>query len=352
MYRNVLLVLVVFAIFILALPAIADVDFGGYARSSAMGGAGLAVLDDPLATAMINPAAMALVPRTLAFQFPSLDLRVRGASVSDLWDSRDDVSDTDTQGAISLARKFSRQTTQLDIDLHTGISMGTGAIAYGGQAIAQIAPNQQFINWAKGDNTSANALAARATVSGNAIAFLPSISMGCGVPRPSGKMYIGARGRVISSTHYEQGLRLTDPNDGAIDIVQDGEETKVDDNGFGMDVGMIMCPESLKQASYGLVVTNFIKPSLSGIEQERIISAGFAMKPSDKVLFAADIINITKAYSESPKLRMGIEFKPISKIALRAGYTGDDITYGFGLFGVNVAFSSQTPMSIANTLRF
>jgi len=352
MNKTVLLALVAFAIVILALPAFTDVDFGGYARSSAMGGAGLAVLDDPLATALINPAAMALVPRTLAFQFPSLDLRVRGASISDLLDKSKDVSTSDTAGAISLAREFSRQTTQLDIDLHTGISMGTGAIAYGGQAIAQIVPNQQFINWAKGDNSSANALAARATVTGNAIAFLPSISMGCSVPQTSGKMYIGARGRVMRSTHYQQGVRLTDPIDGAIDIVQDGTETKIDDNGFGMDVGMIMCPEGSQQMTYGLVVTNFIKPSLSGIQQERIVSAGFSAKPTDKVLIAADFVNINKAYNESPKLRMGIEFRPINKIALRAGYTGNDITYGFGLFGVNLAFSSQTPMSIANTLRF
>lgn len=352
MCRNVLPALVICAVVLLALPALADIDFGGYARSSAMGGAALAVLDDPLATAMINPAAMALVSKRFAFQFPSFDLRAQGASITDLVDSNNNVSSSDTEGAIALAREFARQTTQLSIDVHTGVSLGTNAIGLGGQAIARIVPNTQFRNWANGNNDPANALAARATVSGDAIAFLPSFSTGWKVPRSSGAMYIGARGRLVRSTHYEQSVMLTNPTLGPIDVVQNGPETKVEDSGLGMDVGMIMRAEGPCQTTYGLVITNFLKPALSGIRQDRMVSLGFATKPSEKVVVAADVANIFRGYDESAELRMGVEFQAAKRVALRAGYSGKNFTYGFGLFGLNFAFSSRTPMTIAQTLRF
>ena len=359
MCRKVLPALAICAVVLLALPAFADIDLGGSARSSAMGGAGLAVLDDPLATAMINPAAMALVSKRFSLQFPSFDLRARGVSISDLLDSMGNVSGSDTEGAIALAREFGGQETQLGIDLNAGVSLGTSAIAIGGQAIARINPGDAFRAWANDGTVPTNPDTglpdpgmATAVVSGDAVNYLPSVSMGWKVPRSKSTMYMGVRGRLVQSTHYEQSLKLGDEGGGSIGIVEDGAEIKSEGNGFGMDIGMIMRADGPRQTTYGLVVTNFLHPNLTGIEQSPMVSLGFATKPSKKVMVAADLVNIFRGYGESPMLRMGVEIQATKRFALRAGLSGNSFTYGFGLFGLNLAFSSEIPMTIANTLRF
>jgi hypothetical protein len=95
-----------------------------------------------------------------------------------------------------------------------------------------------------------------------------------------------------------------------------------------------------------------MKPGLGNIAQETTWNVGLAVQPIPKTLIVADLVNLTNAYDEGVDFRCGVEFCPIRALALRAGYSGDSLTTGVGLFGIDFAFSSETPISISRTIRF
>jgi hypothetical protein len=337
----------------LAPPVAADVNLGGYARSIGMGGAGLAVLDDPMATSLINPAAIALHPKRLSFAAPSLDIREEGASSREVFKSLDDLSNSNTEAAIELARDFGGHDTTIGLDLSTSLSMSTYSLGFGGEGIASIVPNDVFKAWALNGTIPDTPSDAQATVTADAAVYMPSVSFGTRVPRvKSGELYLGARGKVVRGTHYEQTLQLeVNPDTLTADIVEDGAEIRNEGTGFGMDTGLIYKTPGSKQTSFGLVVTNLLKPSIPVVQQS-IVSLGMATKPVSNVLIAADLVNLTRSYNQGVKLRFGAEVQFTKRLALRAGYSGDAFTYGIGLFGYNFAFSSETPLTIAQTIRF
>jgi hypothetical protein len=63
-------------------------------------------------------------------------------------------------------------------------------------------------------------------------------------------------------------------------------------------------------------------------------------------------VNINKAYHEKTRLRMGAEWTITRNLQLRAGNSGEGWTYGFGIFGMNFAFSDDAPNMISRALRF
>jgi hypothetical protein len=336
------------------LPAFADVHFGRSARSAAMGGAGLAMLDDPLTTSLINPAAMALVSRKTRLVPPGIEFRTRGTSLSRLLDSRDLISDSKLGSAIALAREFGDEPTLLSIDASAGVEASTIAIEVGRQVIAGIFPNNAFVAWATSGTIPGTPSAAKADVSADTITYMPSIVSGWKIPQVAGgRFYVGSRAKWLHSVHYGQTLQLS-VAEGATtaDIVADGAETKTEDDGFAMDLGMAYQLDGPRKTTYGFVATNFLHTDLSGISQERLVSLGVSTRPVSRVLVAADLVNIWKAYGEPTRLRLGAELQLSRGVALRAGYSGDDFTCGFGLFGYDFAYSKQAPFSIAQTLAF
>jgi hypothetical protein len=347
-------VIIIAAIGLITLSASADINIGGLARSTAMGGAGLASTDNPAVTALMNPAAFAMMHRGFSFQFPNASLRMEGASLGDITDWANNIWDLSGQEGIDLARELGKQDTMLDVGVTTGLALSTLSVTADAEARVRISPNAAFRTYAETGILPADPTTISATIQAESVAALPAIGFGFKVPKfASGKgdLWIGTRVRAIKGKYVRRtisGTVTADPDD----VLVTSDEPVQDESGIGADLGIIYRSSGPAQMSYGLAVTNLIKPGLGSIEQDRIWSVGVAAKPHSKVMLVADLVNITKAYDEGMKLRAGIEFKPIRLLALRAGYSGEAFTTGFGLFGFDFAFASRTPLSISRTIRF
>jgi hypothetical protein len=178
--------------------------------------------------------------------------------------------------------------------------------------------------------------------------------MGFKVPKfatGKGDLWLGGRLRYVRGEYVRRTISWSgsaDPND----PLQTSNESVADSSGVGGDLGLIYRAPGPKDLSFGLAVTNFLKPSLGSIRQDSIWNMGMAVRPNSKTLVVADLVNINQAYDEKVKLRLGVEVTPIRAIALRAGYSGDAFTSGFGVFGMDFAFSSKSPLSLSRTIRF
>lgn len=354
MFRKALLGVVLCAIVLSTVPVFADLDFGQSARASAMGGAGLAVLDQPSATSSINPAALALVSRRTRFIFPSVGIRTQGTSVKKLVDNWDDITDSSLTSAISLAREFGSKPTFLSLEAHSGIEASAISVDAGVEALGGVFPNAAFATWVTNGTIPATPSDAKAQIAGSYLTLLPSFASGWKIPQVAGgKFYVGSRMRLIHSIHYTQNLQLEVPAGSALaNIVADGALTRTEDNGFAMDLGMAYKLDGTHETTYGFACNNLVHNKLSGVAQERLLSVGVSTRPISRVLVAADVVNIWKAFDEPTRLRVGAELQVAKRLALRAGYSGDAFTYGIGAFGYNFAFSEKAPFTISQTLAF
>ena len=343
-------------------PACADVNFGAYARSVAMGGAGLAVVDNPTATGAINPAAYALKSPGFRLLFPGVDFRMEGTSLSDLMDVARDVQDAKGESAIALARELGKRNTKVEVGAYAGFIAGPVAITADGQAAAELVPSDGFKSWANSESSvdwvaelGDLGLAGiqdkyHADVTGRALVSLPSVGVGFKIPNGRG-LCAGLRVKFLRSTVRYQRVQPSDvdltgqPEFEA--VPQPGEPEEVEDSGLGADVGFIyQTPGSKVQLTTALVLSNLIRPNLEGVGLERMISAGAALRLSNKLLLAGDLVNINGAYDRNTQLRLGAELSPVRWFALRAGYSGGDFTFGLGLGGLNIAVSKDTPLIV------
>ncbi|MCE5199347.1 MAG: hypothetical protein ABFD54_09480 [Armatimonadota bacterium] len=344
-----------------------DVNIGSYARSVAMGGAGLALIDNAASSSVVNPAAGIASGSKFQFIFPSIDLHSRGASIQELRDRTSEVSSGDTDDALTLAKEFGDHQTSLTLGFTTGFAGGLGVRAEG-EAQALVNPGANFSNWVQaGAPTTlagitpllatgqtpdqyAASLTTDTYVEGKYIYSLPTITCGKGFGTGNGKLWLGTKLQWLDSEvrRWDITSAYSDAAGLTVDAV---EVAKQEDSGLGADLGMIFQPKN-SSMQWGLVVNNLINPSLKGINTERMFSAGIASRVSPNLVYAMDLVNINKAYNEKTKLRMGLEMNVLSNFALRAGYTGDEFTWGFEAFGINVAFCDNAPTMISQILRY
>jgi hypothetical protein len=194
----------------------------------------------------------------------------------------------------------------------------------------------------------------QAVVWGEAAISEPSVGFGFKVPHfATGKsdLWLGTRLRWVQGKYVRRTVSWSgssDPNN----ALTTSNEPIQDESGIGGDFGAIYRTNDHSGLTFGVAATDLLKPSLGPIEQDMILSVGMSVKPHPKVLIAADVVNLTNGYDEGTKLRIGVEVAPVSVLAVRAGYSGDAFTYGFGFFGFDFAFSSDIPLSIARTIRF
>lgn len=352
--RLVFVVLIVAALGLLALSASADINAGGQARFLALGGAGLACTDSPALTSTVNPAALGMLPKRLSFIFPNVGFQTDGATLSSISDWADDIWDLSGTEGVDFARQFGKQATMLDVTAGTGLMGGPIGIGADGEARIRIIPNAAFQEFARTGNLPDDPSQMQATVWAEAAASLPSISLGFKVPgfaTGKGDMWIGTRLRYVRGTYVRRTVSWSgsmDPND----PLATSDEPVQNESGIGGDLGMIYRAPGPSRFSVGLVATDLFKPGLGNISQDTSWNVGIAVEPMAKMLFVADLVNLTNAYDEGVDLRCGLEFRPIRMLALRAGYSGDALTTGIGIFGMDFAFSSNTPLSISRTIRF
>ncbi len=394
--------LVSFSIVFATAAAASDFDIGAGARSVAMGGAGLALGDRTGTTAVLNPAAAAAAGGGVRFIWPAISFHTTGASISDLTDSLSDVGGGNSDDAISLVNEFAKHTTSLSLASTAGFA-GPFGIMIDGEASGVITPGAAAQEWANAslsfDDVSslrldtltgitnpnftsmlANADAGDLTAATNDFAnyltdlsqnfvdadvvYGPTVMVSRGFQRPGGTLYMGATGRILhSEAHRWQITAAADPNNpltvdaGAISagINFEALEAPVEkSNTLAVDLGMIYKPRN-SVWQYGAVINNAIQPKLKGIanaQEDTSLSFGAAAVPLRGVIFAADLCNITGANGEDAALRFGAEVNMGSSFALRAGYSGQNWTYGVKVLGINMAFQGRTAQLLMNAIKF
>src|SRR5689334_24878021 len=102
--------------------AAADVIFGSNARSTAMGGAGLAIVDRSGYNTLVNPAGLALYNRRVKLAFPNVGIHVSGVSLSAAASHL--FGNPDKNDAVSLAKDFGSHQTDFGVSLGESLRLG------------------------------------------------------------------------------------------------------------------------------------------------------------------------------------------------------------------------------------
>lgn len=397
------------ALFVLSLSMMAGsaigagLDVGGNARSIAMGGAGLALGDRLETTAILNPAAPAASGARTRLVLPGVSFHTEGASVSDLIDSVSDISDASADSAISLVNDFASRPTRLLLTTAFGFAGPFGAVVQG-EARGTIDPGTAAAEWATAaasfSSDSAidlDALASRITNAnfqsmiayanasnytaaqdalksyladisdnhvGADVVYGPQFMLSRSVKRPNGTMHLGATVKLLrGESRSWQVVASEDPNNPVAGtgsnitagVVFEAVENPVSKkSSVGVDLGMIYKPVKSRW-QYGVVINNAIKPGfhgMDGVKEDTTFSVGAAFIPVRGITVAADVINITGANGDSAKLRFGGEMSFGSLLALRAGYSGRNWTYGCRVLGIDLAFEGRTAQLLTNIIKF
>lgn len=342
---------------LLAIGASADVDFGAYARSVGMGGAGLALINEPTAATTMNPAALGLLNKKVNFIFPSFTVRSEGASVSDVIDNLNNVYNMSSDDAQKLARDFGSGDTSLNADMITGFTVGSIGVTIDGQADARIIPSEQFKQWAQNNVLPSDSNQFYADVKGQAVVSLPSVAFAAKVPslKPEkGDLWVGTKLKLLRGyAHTERVELASDYISGDPNVrLQTRSIVDTEETGLGADLGLIYKPAGNGNMTYAFAVTNALKSSLGPIDLGTVVNAGVAGQPLRGLTWAADLVNITGAYDQHMQLRAGAEYRLGRILALRGGYSSRAWTFGFGVAGYDFAFSGKSPFTVGRTILF
>ncbi len=393
------------AILALSAPAYcSDFDFGSTARATAMGGAGLALGDDSGTSGITNPAGPAVMGTKFRFMMPGFDFHVRGTTVGKLIDAASTVNNLNDSGALDLVNDFAKQPTSLTLSSMVGFT-GQVGFTIEGEASANILPSVAAQEWANigqgfrtgimnlsaafpystdtnlrntvtlakaGNITGANAAFASYTnelsqtfVQGNLVVALPAVQLSAPLESESGKWYVGTNIKLmrIESRSWQVVASGAGSNPVAVDshgnvlaaatfdtIAQPTQKH----TSLKVDAGAIYAPHN-NMFQYGIVINNLIKPREVGLglnQADTMVSVGVAAHPISGLTLAADLINLTQANDADRDLRVGAEWAFGRLFAVRAGYAGQGISWGVGVFGLNLAFAPKTARLLTDILRF
>ncbi|MCA9751976.1 MAG: PorV/PorQ family protein [Gemmatimonadetes bacterium] len=129
-------------------------------------------------------------------------------------------------------------------------------------------------------------------------------------------------------------------------------------NGFGADLGLHVRPLLAAgveapwagRLTGGFAVRNAVAPSLrldrDAVSEPTEVALGFAWRqPLGAERAATAAVDVEKASGVGAHVRAGLEVRPHSVLALRAGWNGDDVTAGLGvswrLFAFDYAFENS-----------
>ena len=344
-----------------------NVTIGNDARALAMGGTGVATGGANRA----NPASLAFA-KNIRLYFPTIGLRTEGAinEITKLSTVSKFISgnDTDKKDATTeLAKKFASENSLFGINSGFGIRFGMLEVQANGVAQGRLVPNDALRNWVSTTGGNGNAPAgAGSELSAAALYTLPAVGFGIQLPirtlKIGGKeqkvsIGVGARVKYLNSV-YSRYTAVAD-NSGnftATPGAELGGKDYLSKKGIAADIGtMGQWEMDGARLAGGLVITNFVKPSMTFLDINgksfnpvtQTVSLGGNFQKGALTL-AGDLVNLTN----SPSLRLGGEQK-IGPIALRAGFTSrGGVTYGLGILGLDIAFGKGQPLEVVQTLRF
>jgi len=315
------------------------------ARAIGMGGAFTAVSDDATAP-FWNPAGLGRVPH---FQ-TTLEV---GADVSEFDVDQDDIETiadalsgdiTTAAGYDDLERilaEFGEEPKELRVG--TGISLAMRGVAI--SAFGDAGGNATLLQ-PGGTGTPIS-------VNGAAVAFFgPAISVSRML---KGNTAVGVTVRSVRAKSYAAAYEIDSAG------VMTGDAGDTDDRNVALDVGVLTT--TADGLSVGAVLRNVNSPSFDlnlptvppismSAKLDWSLDLGVAARQGN-LLLAADLANFGP--TGPLQVNMGVEYKPIKYIALRAGMMGGDYTLGAGLqlgpLGVEVASGERIKSMAAAGLR-
>ncbi len=346
-----------------------EFSFGSDARTVGMGGACIALSDDPIVAVRVNPAAMAATKTGPRFILPSLGLRSKGATLGEVRSRISELSDMGSLDALDLMKTFSNSRTYLDVSAYTGVA-GSWGLTVEGEAQGIVNPSLVLSRWVgAGEPTtpaglvaaglipdtsagSVSAFAASLNNSANAqgrfVYSLPAVTVGTKLDSAVGRLWFGVKAKLLRGQFRQYVLQSTTNAAGVqVGVVQTDNASST---GVSADVGLLYQPTELG-AQFGLVAQNIINPRLSGIDTPIVWGVGTAIRPAEGWVIAADLVNVTKAYDENPDLRIGVEKRFTHDLAVRVGHSGSGFAGGIQFSWFNIAFSEETPLMMSKVLR-
>lgn len=347
--------------------AYADVTFGG-SKAAGMGGAGLALGNDPFGPGARNPAWLALNPRSY-FSWPSLRYDLEGIRFGDL----DKVFRTsgsgsgvlDTEGLGRIARTFGDRNVEAGASFAIGGQFNRFALDIRAEGSVLTNPNGSLQNWVRA-GSDLTAVPADAFLDGYGLGVIDfGLSLGHELKAPEGKFAIGGRFKIVQSfySHY-----VVDNNaivaGGSAQAPEMNGKSLLRKTGVGIDAGVHYASTKHPGWSGALLVNNLIEPNirfdarrpvLGGTERirpvVRTVDLGLAFDKGPW-LAAVDLIDAFNSGSRRD-LRLGGEVHAGRWLAVRAGWGSlSGPTVGVGVAGFNLAFSRRFPIDASFALRF
>ena len=336
------------AALLICAPAGADYVSGAFARQSAMGGAGLALVDQPGSANYTNPAALAYSSHKWGVNFPGAGVRFRGVSFHDASGLGSEALGLSGSDVRELALKLSHGEAMVDAHSAAGVTLLRQGIGYEAQGHARAVPDAALRAWA--DNHALPLTGASSEITAASVESLPTVALGSFVPGwKNGRLAAGARVRVQKLTGRMQRVTFTDES-GSANITDIQTEHR---SGLGIDAGFLLQPAGRPGESWALVVDNLVHPTFHTSPQKTMVSVGAAKRLPRGITLAADAVNLTNACSGGLDLRVGAELKPVSFFALRAGVASHSgVTAGVQLAGFNFAWAGRAPFVVSQSLRF
>lgn len=324
----------------------ADFASGAYARQLGMGGAGLALVDEPSSTQYLNPAALAYSKKKLGFNLPSGSIRFDGVSFSTANDLRGAAFDQDEGDIVESARRLAKGEATVDASVVSGVTFYKANIGYEGQGRVQATPDASLMAWGNGPQTTPPTGSSR--IRAASVVSAPAVAIASNVPwYRAGRLAVGARIRFQKLSGQVRDVAFNNGSATVTDVMSE------DRSGIAADVGFLLRPHENKGIAYALVASNLIHPHFQSYKQETLISGGVAKHFRPGLVAAADAVNITNAYGDGVDLRAGVEYKPVKFFAVRTGMsTRNGLTIGVQLAGFNFAWAKDAPMVVSQTLRF
>ena len=344
-----------------------DITYGGDARYFAMGGAGVALLQERSGS-RINPASIAYESQPYALLYPTLGIRANGASSGNVTNYL--INGQKRGDARDIARSFSKNDSDFGVNGTVGVRVGKVEVSGSAVGRGRIQPNAALSNWAKTSNDPALIpVNAQSDVFAAGYYTLPAIAFASTLPASSDstRSYgVGARIKYMRGiyTHYVANADVLQNGGNAISARELGGKSNITRNGVGIDLGFLARPRKQQEHfSYAAVIANAVKPKFDFDGTDRdgnnkkykllatTITTGLAYQ-KDKTTFAADLSDITSSAGKA-QLRFGAEQRIISNLYLRGGYNSSNgFVYGVGAFGFDIAVGRRQPLELVKTINF
>lgn len=359
---------------------------GGDARTFAMGGAGIALTQEHGSTSRANPASLAFASRDVVPTFPSLGVRASGPADSNAA-STYLLGGMKSSDAVSIAAQYGTANSELGLSGFTSLRMGKIEISAGAVGITHVDPNAAFASWASSANKMAPEFldpTGRADLWSAGYYTLPSVATGFTLPTDSSSRFrvgLGVRVKDMVGVYNHRIVERYINSSGFADMKADlapemGGQNTLTRKGVGADLGMLIRPKNGYGVSAALVVANAVRPSFvfpvmddSGNKVgqfdilQTTVTAGLGYTSRHGLTLAADIVDIGAKSSPNgdsndftasgQQLRIGAEQRIFRSLAVRGGYSNlAGATYGFGFFGMDVAFGKKVPLEVVRTINF